>query len=327
MKQPRMLEHYPAIDQADPEAARDELMRIYGADRADIRRSSGDVVLHANHLQMSEIAVSYCEYGAGARVEFPEAGFIRQIFKISGTARVSADDRMFDISRQEWTALIPAERRFGLMATPEYQQLVLRLELAALQRTVHALIGDCPDRQLAFEETVDFESPAARSLRRRIFFFASEFDVMGGYFSDLAAAEIEKTVMVNFLFCHQHTYTKYFLHETVDAPSSSVRRVEEYIEANWNRPLDIETLAAVANISARSIFRQFKKNRGYSPLTFIKKVRLQKARALLLGANQQTTVTSISLKCGFQNVGHFANDYRLEFRELPSETLTRARKS
>lgn len=322
-----MLEHYPAIDQADPEVARDELMRIYGADRADIKRGSGGVVLHANHLQMSDIAVSYCEYGTDAHVEFPEASFIRQIFKISGTARVSADNKVFDISRREWTTLIPAPRRVGLTATPGYQQLVLRLEIAALQRAAHALIGDCLDRQLAFEEKIDFESPAARSLRRRVFFFANEFDVMGGHFSDLAAAEIEKTLIVNFLFCHRHTYTNHFLREAADAPSSSVRSVEEYIEANWNRPLDIETLASIANVSARSIFRQFKKNRGYSPLTFIKKVRLQKARALLLGANQQTTVTSISLKCGFQNVGHFANDYRLEFRELPSETLTRARKS
>jgi AraC-like DNA-binding protein len=320
-----MLEHYPAVDTADAEAAREQLIRIYGADRADIRGGAGNSVLHANHLQMRDIAVSYCEYGVDARVEFPEASYVRQIFKISGKAQTSADARVFNISRQEWTALIPAQKRFGLSATPDYQQLVLRLELDALRRAAHALVGEGSDRDLVFSDTVDFESPAARSLRRRVFFFAGEFDVMGGYFSDLAAAEIEKTLIVNFLFCHRHTYTDRFLREPLPVTASSVRRVEEYIEANWDRPLDVETLAAIANVSARSVFRQFKKSRGYSPLTFVKKIRLGKARALLLGADPQATVTSIALKCGFQNVGHFASDYRLEFRELPSETLARSR--
>jgi AraC-like DNA-binding protein len=321
-----MLEHYPVVDTADREMARERLVRVYGADRVDLRLGPADNVLHANHLQMRDIAASYCEYGIEARVEFPEASFVRQIFKISGKAQTSADDRIFNISRQEWTALIPAGKRYRLSPTPNYQQLVLRVELDALRRAIRALIGDCSDRDLVFSDTVDFESPAARSLRRRVFFFASEFDVMGGYFSDLAAAEIEKTLIVNFLFCHRHTYTDHFLREPVLVAASSVRRVEEYIEANWDRPLGVETLAAIANVSARSIFRQFKKSRGYSPLTFVKKIRLGKARALLLGADPQATVTSIALKCGFQNVGHFAGDYRLEFRELPSETLARSRR-
>lgn len=326
MKQPRMLEHYPAVHTTDPETAREKLISVYGADRVDIGRSSADNLLHANHLPMKDIAVSYCEYGVDARVEFPEASYMRQLFKISGVAQAAADERVHNISRQEWTALIPAEKRFRLATTPNYQQLVLRLEVDALKRATQALVGDSSDRKLVFNGAVDFESSAARSLRRRVFFFAGEFDVMGGYFSELAAAEIEKTLIVNFLFCHRHSYTEHFLREPAQAASSSVRRLEEYIEANWDRPLDVETLASIANVSARSVFRQFKQTRGYSPLTFVKKVRLQKARALLLGGHQAATVTSIALKCGFQNVGHFANDYRLEFRELPSETLTRSRR-
>jgi transcriptional regulator GlxA family with amidase domain len=32
-------------------------------------------------------------------------------------------------------------------------------------------------------------------------------------------------------------------------------------------------------------------------------------------------VTGVAFACGFQNLGHFARDYRLRFGELPSETL------
>ena len=46
-------------------------------------------------------------------------------------------------------------------------------------------------------------------------------------------------------------------------------------------------------------------------------------------SNNPTTVGSViqvALKCGFQNPGHFARDYRNSFGELPSVTLQRARK-
>ena len=165
----------------------------------------------------------------------------------------------------------------------------------------------------------------AKSAPEGIFLRRRRLRAIGGHFSDLAVAEIERTLIVDFLLCHRHTYTKYFQRQPAEAANVNVLLAEEYIEANWDSPLDVERLAKMANISARSLFRQFKKSRGYSPLTFIKKLRLQKARDLLLSAGEQMTVTSVALRCGFQNVGHFANDYRLEFRELPSETLARGR--
>ena len=35
-------------------------------------------------------------------------------------------------------------------------------------------------------------------------------------------------------------------------------------------------------------------------------------------------MTQIALKCGFQNPGHFARDFRLAFGELPSEILRKS---
>jgi transcriptional regulator GlxA family with amidase domain len=83
-------------------------------------------------------------------------------------------------------------------------------------------------------------------------------------------------------------------------------------------------MSAIANISLRSLFRQFKKDRGYSPADFAKRIRLGRAREMLEQADEDTSVTQIALKCGFQNPGHFARDFRLSFGELPSETMKRS---
>jgi transcriptional regulator GlxA family with amidase domain len=82
-------------------------------------------------------------------------------------------------------------------------------------------------------------------------------------------------------------------------------------------------MAAVAQVSVRSLFRQFRKDRNYSPADFAKRIRLNRARELLEQSSGDASVTQIALKCGFQNPGHFAHDFRLAFGELPSETLKR----
>ena len=83
-------------------------------------------------------------------------------------------------------------------------------------------------------------------------------------------------------------------------------------------------MTLVANDSARSLFRQFKKDRGYSPADFAKRIRLDRARELLEQSGGEASVTQIALRCGFQNPGHFARDFRLAFGELPSEILRKS---
>jgi transcriptional regulator GlxA family with amidase domain len=162
------------------------------------------------------------------------------------------------------------------------------------------------------------------SLRRSLFLFASDFNARGSLFSDLAAAELERAVVMKFLMSHQHSYTDRLLRQPLSSTRSAVRIVEEFIEANWDKPIDIEAMSAIAKISARSLFRQFKKDRGYSPADFAKRIRLNRVREMLEDCHEGTSVTQIALKCGFQNPGHFARDYRLAFGELPSETLRRS---
>ena len=55
-----------------------------------------------------------------------------------------------------------------------------------------------------------------------------------------------------------------------------------------------------------------------------KRVRLDRAREMLEQSAERTAVIQVALKCGFQNPGHFARDFRLAFGELPTTTLKRS---
>ncbi len=102
-------------------------------------------------------------------------------------------------------------------------------------------------------------------------------------------------------------------------------QIEAWIEQHLGEPFGVEDLAAVADISARSVQITFRQWHGCTPMQFVLRRRLQRARELLQKAEPQTTVTSVAAECGVFQFGRFAAQYRARFGEKPSETLGRIR--
>lgn len=319
------LSNYPVVRSSDPAFVRDRLFTVYGATGFDIGRANATFAIDANHLQLGGLGLSYCDYSSDVSVGFGEATFVRQFFNIEGVARYAAGKQAGEITPGSSSPILHARQPLKLDFGSGYRQLVLRIEFSALVANLSLLVGQEVGQDLEFDTTPD-RQPAMEALRRRVFQFALDYNERGTFFSDLAAAEVQRMMIMKFLMCHRHNYTHLLLREPLPASSTAIRAVEEYIEANWDKPIDIETMVAVAKVSARSLFRQFKKDRGYSPADFAKKVRLKRAREILEHASGESSVIQVALKCGFQNAGHFARDYRSLFGELPSATLQRARK-
>ena len=154
-------------------------------------------------------------------------------------------------------------------------------------------------------------------------FFALELDSST---PSLAIAELEQALIVSFICSNRHNYSNLLDDRTRPIASWQVRRAEEYIEAHWNQPITIEELAQATSASARSIFHQFKNDRGKSPMAFVKQVRLRHAREMLERKDQNPSVTATAFACGFTNLGHFARDYFKRFGERPSDTVRRSKR-
>jgi AraC-like DNA-binding protein len=317
------LSNYPVVRSSDAALVRDRLFSVFGANSFDVKKTSDELAITADHLQIGGVGLSYVEYIGDVSVGFGEVSFVRQCFTIEGAARYHMGKQSIEMASGSWTPIIRGQPlRFDFQSG--YRQIALRIEFDSLLRNLSALLGrDVP--YLTFDET-QINQSAMEALRRRVFHLAIDYNERGAFFSDLAAAEVERMIIMKFLICHRHNYTHLLLREPPPASSSVVRTVEEFIEANWDKPIDIDTMVAVAQVSARSLFRQFRRDRGCSPADFAKRVRLNHAREMLERSNEIGSVIQVALKCGFQNPGHFARDYRNSFGELPSVTLQRARK-
>ena len=195
----------------------------------------------------------------------------------------------------------------------------------ALHYTLSGLIGAPLGKKLELDRSNYDWRPEPRMIRSLVGLMIAELDREQGEVSPLVLAELEQAVLIAFLCGTGHNYTRLLDGRPCGVAPSQVRLVEEYIEANWNQPVSIEGLAIAANASARSVFHAFKEFRGYSPMNFLKRERLRRAREMLAKPDSNESVTNVSFACGFGNMGRFADDYQKAFGEMPSETLNRAR--
>jgi AraC-like DNA-binding protein/tetratricopeptide (TPR) repeat protein len=115
------------------------------------------------------------------------------------------------------------------------------------------------------------------------------------------------------------------LEDMLSCPSlpDGIRRSVETMRANVGHRWSVAQLAAVADVSPRTLQRQFSRFLGKSPQTVWQEIGLEQARYELLRGAGGGRVSDVALRCGFPHLGRFSVDYRRRYRETPSSTLKR----
>lgn len=101
-----------------------------------------------------------------------------------------------------------------------------------------------------------------------------------------------------------------------------VRQARRVMEAHLGEDLRIEDIAAAVKISPRQLHTAFAEHVGMPPAQYLRRLRLERARSLLVGAGRDgRTVASVAARVGFSHLGRFAAYYTERFGESPSATL------
>jgi AraC-like DNA-binding protein len=105
-----------------------------------------------------------------------------------------------------------------------------------------------------------------------------------------------------------------------------VRQAEEMMRSRSGEALSMLEIARACGVGLRSLQLAFKDvHGGQSPRDVLGRIRLDKARRLLLSDHEDLQVTTVAMDCGFFHLGRFAQAYARAYGERPSETLARRR--
>lgn len=90
----------------------------------------------------------------------------------------------------------------------------------------------------------------------------------------------------------------------------------DYIHANYTQAILANELAQQVHMSTSSFYRAFKQVTGESPIQYVKKTRLNKARLLLV--RDKLRVSQVANHVGYESVSQFSREFKRYFNIAPS---------
>ena len=108
----------------------------------------------------------------------------------------------------------------------------------------------------------------------------------------------------------------------VDADVDVLRRAVRFVDLSADRPIGITDIAAASGVGPRALQLAFRRYADTTPWSYVRSVRLVRARRDLQAANPgRDTVLAIALRWGFSNRSRFSAEYRAVYGETPAATL------
>lgn len=298
------------------------LFDVYDARHFDMHGDRNNFFARAAFFNFGSSNISHCSYESPVRIDFRDDDYIRFQLCTAGSGRTSAASNVAEFGEgQIVCSPADASLEFG----QSLEQFALRMRRTELDRDLAAILGTRPKEQISFELAADRQSNRTERFREKILHTVNCIDFTDEPIPSPLLREMDQSIRIAALYGMHNNFTDLLYRSEAAAAPWQVTRVEEWIDANWRGTVSIENLAEVSGSSVRSIFAAFKKARGYTPMEYLKRVRLHAARGMLLVAQPGAIVTGIGLACQFANLGHFARDYKEQFGELPSATLHKAR--
>ena len=99
-------------------------------------------------------------------------------------------------------------------------------------------------------------------------------------------------------------------------PKWRLRRVEEYVDAHFDRCISLSDLAKVAGLSRMHFAAQFRAATGYRPREYLLHQRIEHAKSLL--SRTETPLAEVALIVGFCTQAHFSTVFKRMTGETPA---------
>ncbi len=129
------------------------------------------------------------------------------------------------------------------------------------------------------------------------------------------STQVAKTQIIDSKRGSQNSYTNVTLHKPHS--DSLVKVVQEFIEHNFEQALPISELAAMVNITPRTLNRRFQTSIDMRPIEYIQAVRIEQAKRLL--ESGAVTIKSLAFQVGYNDISSFTRLFKRATELTPKE--------
>jgi AraC-like DNA-binding protein len=317
---------YPRFTTDDRDEAERLVTELYLPNRLDLPPGSAGLGMEMAGLRLGALTAGRLTYGRAVRLRTADAQNFHMNIPLRGRA-VSRSGSGEPVKTGPGEGLVfspgaPAE----ISWSADCEQLCLMIPRACLEGELEQLIGRSIRGRLAFGFAADLSSPAGRRWQTVLSLLVDELNHPTNVGRNAhIGRHIEGLVLDGLLLSQPHSHSEAAIGDGSGRLGPAIRRAVELIEERPAEPWTTVRLATEVHLSVRALQEGFRRDLATPPMTYLREVRLRRAREALRAADRDaTTVGAVASGFGILHMGRFAAAYREAFGETPSDTFNRA---
>ena len=315
------LSTYALCRTADLDVFRDRLCSMFYPARVDtLRRNARLEGSWLSGVRLTHLTIGAVRFGTETTVEPGPLGSYHVNLALAGQGRVGV---------RRAARRHVADARRGVHARPRTTlprwseatvQLCIKIRRRSLEAELTALLGHPVSPRVDFALALDLTTAAAQSWLATLRLLMTKPSIG-------PAARCGRRPSTSSTSSGSWSAGSCWLSSTRSPRSSrspqkpvrppTVDRVIALIHDHADRPLTLTDLATHAGVGGRRLQQGFRDHVGMSPMEYLRRVRLDRARRDL--TETQDTITEIAFRWGFTHPGRFARAYREQFGVAPSK--------
>lgn len=309
----------------DVEHARHVLSEVFLPLDFPSARATTVVDLKLNALKVGRVTCGYMSFRDALKIQTvePENYHINIPTKGRATMRAGLERPVY--ATQQTAGIFMPGRPVAFDIADQFAQISLMVPREELERELADLVGTDLSRPLAFPGEIEVERPGAQAMMQvlRSIDEASS-DAHGLLGHPLATQRLEQVLIHSLLFAQPHNYSSALNGPAPAAGQRPISRAVELLRSSPDHPWTASELASAVSLSVRSLQEGFRRVLDTTPMTYLRRVRLERVRDELVAASPgMVGVTEVAMRWGFVHLGRFATTYREAYGELPSATIRR----
>lgn len=308
---------------------RDEAERVitdlYLPNRLDLCSGTDPLCMEVSGLRFGAVTAARLTYGPPVRLQTADAQNFHVNIPLRGqVASRSGTSERVTTGPGEGLVFSPGEPA-EMWWSAECEQLCLMISRARLEAELELLLGRPLGGRLVFDFAADLVHPLGRRWRTVLNLVEDELahptDVSRNTY---VAGHVEALVLDGLLLGQRHSFSG-VAKGRPGGMRAAVKGAVALLEEQPSEPWTTVRLAAEVHLSVRALQEGFRTDLSTPPMTYLRQVRLRRAREALRSADRETTtVRAVATGLGILHLSRFAAAYREAFGETPSETLNAA---
>ncbi len=326
--QPGVYSGLQSFRTSDIDVAIERITRMFGPHHIEPAGHGRDIDFEHSFAWLANICINQLAYGRELRNsigEFDDENYCVML-PIGGDYAIETAGKRVEANADSITIINPS-CPVTLEASSDYSNVSVRITRHAVDNALVNHIGVKSGKPVQFNPHPQALQDGTEPLRNLVLQVWQDCQMNSSLSTfGIVGRELEVLLASMLLTRVPNNYSDKIAKVGEIKPSSATEAAANFIRDNAREDINLDDVIRVSGLAKTSLYTEFGKYYGMTPMEFLRRERLRLAYNALASASAESIcVTNVALDCGFMHFSRFANYYKKQFGELPSETLQRNR--